>query len=51
MDFRPIAKQHPLVVVRTFASVAAESMMKNIEKNLYYYKCPECGHIDLRERT
>jgi rubredoxin len=51
MDFRPIAQQHPLVVVRTFANMAVESMMKNIEKNLYYYKCPECGHIDLREKT
>jgi exosome complex RNA-binding protein Csl4 len=51
LDIRPIAQQHPLVVVRAFANRAVESMMKNIEKNIYYYKCPECGHIDLREKV
>jgi len=51
LDIRPIAQQHPLPIVRSFANRAVTTVMKNIEQNIYYYKCPECGHIDLREKV
>ncbi|MEM4268726.1 MAG: hypothetical protein QW223_01250 [Candidatus Caldarchaeum sp.] len=50
LDLVKIATEHPMRLVRSFVIEKAHEIQQNIEKHVYYYKCPGCGHIALFER-
>ncbi|MEM2233929.1 MAG: hypothetical protein QXP81_10375, partial [Nitrososphaerota archaeon] len=51
LDMRPVARQHPIAVLRPFAERTVSQVMETIEQRIYYYKCPECGYIEIHEKV
>lgn len=50
LDFRPVARQHPIPIVRGFAEKTLNQVVSRIENKIYYYKCRECGYVQIHER-
>jgi rubrerythrin len=50
LDIRPYIKSHPLAIVRGFAERTAGEVITRISDKIYYYKCRECGYIEIHER-
>jgi ribosomal protein S27E len=51
LDIVKLTKEHPIPILRSWASEKAENIKKEIESKYYYRKCNKCGFIAFFEET
>jgi len=50
LNIPEIAREHPIPIMRRWASKKAEELKEEVEEKYYYRKCPKCKAIFLFER-